>query len=243
MKKHSAYIVIYLAYICGIVSLVLFVAFCCFGSLNLVRSGLKESEILFFDFSLSMVFFLQHSIMVRKSSRRYLSRFVPEAYVSAIYAISSGIVLIAVIVLWQETSSVVITIQGAPRWAMRALFLASIAGFYWGTRALGFFDTFGVGEILNSLRGRKPKKMPLSIRGPYRFVRHPLYLFVIAMIWSSPDLTLDRTLFNVVWTAWIYIGAYLEERDLEADFGEVYAQYKKKVPMIIPWRINRSWPE
>ncbi len=240
MKKYPAYIVIFLAYLFCIVSFVLFATFCCVGSLHLVRLGLNETEILFFDFSLSLIFFLQHSIMVRKSSRRYLSRFVPEAYVSAIYAIFSGIVLFAVIVLWQETSGLVIAAQGAFRLALRAIFVASIAGFYWGTRALGFFDPFGVREILNHLRGRKPKGMPLTIRGPYRFVRHPLYFFVITMMWSSPDLTLDRLFFNVIWTAWIYIGAFLEERDLEADFGEAYLQYKRKVPMIIPWRINRS---
>jgi protein-S-isoprenylcysteine O-methyltransferase Ste14 len=240
MKKYPAYIVIFLAYLFGIVSSVLFAAFCYVGSLHLVRLGLSESEILFFDLGVSLVFFLQHSVMVRKSFRRYLSRFVPEAYVSAIYAISSGIVLCAVIILWQETSGTVSAAQGAFRLALRVIFAASIVGFYWGVKALGFFDAFGVREILNHLRGRKPKEMPLTIRGPYRFVRHPLYFFVITIIWSSPDLTLDRLLFNVVWTAWIYIGAFLEERDLEADFGEAYLQYKRKVPMIIPWRINRS---
>ena len=240
MKKYSAYIVIFLAYLFGIVSLVLFATFCSVGSLHLVRLGLNETEILFFDFSLSLVFFLQHSVMVRKSFRRYLSRFVPEAYVSAIYAIFSGIVLCAIIILWQETSGAVTAAQGVFRLALRAIFAASIVGFYWGTRALGFFDPFGVSEILNCLRGRKPKGTPLTIRGPYRFVRHPLYFFVITMIWSSPDLTLDRLFFNVIWTAWIYIGALLEEQDLEADFGEAYLQYKRKVPMIIPWRINRS---
>ena len=243
MKKNPAYVVIFLAYLFGIVSLVLFAIFCSVGSLHLVRLDLSETEILFFDFSLSLVFFLQHSVMVRKSFRRYLSRFVPEAYVSAIYAIFSGIVLCAIIILWQETSGAVTAAQGVFRLALRAIFAASIVGFYWGTRALGFFDPFGVSEILNCLRGRKPKGTPLTIRGPYRFVRHPLYFFVITMIWSSPDLTLDRLFFNVIWTAWIYIGAFLEERDLEADFGEAYLQYKKKVPMIIPWRINRSWPE
>jgi protein-S-isoprenylcysteine O-methyltransferase Ste14 len=243
MKKYPAYIAISLAYIFGGGSSVLFAVFCYVGSLHLVRLGLNETGVLFFDFFLSMAFFLQHSVMVRKPFRRYLSRFVPEAYVNAIYAISSGIVLFAVIVFWQETSSTVATAKGALRLLLRATFALSIAGFYWGTTALGFFDAFGVRAILNRLRGRKLKEMPLSIRGPYRFVRHPLYLFVLVMIWSSPDLTLDRLLFNVLWTAWIYIGAFLEELDLVADFGETYRQYKRKVPMLIPWRIYPSWPE
>ncbi|MCK7479628.1 MAG: hypothetical protein M0C28_21625 [Candidatus Moduliflexus flocculans] len=57
----------------------------------------------------------------------------------------------------------------------------------------------------------------MTITGPYRLVRHPLYLLSIVMIWSCPDLTTDRLLFNLLWTGWIVVGAYLEERDLVAD--------------------------
>ena len=243
MQKYPAYIVIFLAYVLGGSSLVMFGAFCYVGSLHLVRLGLNESGILFFDCFLSLAFFLQHSGMVRKSFRRFLSRFIPEAYVSAFYAISSGIVLFAVIIFWQESSSTVATAKDALRLLIRAIFAASIVGFYWGTKALGFFDPYGVSAILNHLRGKKPKETPLTINGPYRWVRHPLYLFVLLMIWSCPDLTFDRLLFNVLWTVWIYIGALLEERDLVADFGEAYREYKRKVPMLIPWRIYPSWPE
>lgn len=243
MQKYPAYIVIFLAYIFSGSSLVMFGAFCYAGSLHLVELGLNESGILFFDFCLSVAFFLQHSGMVRKSFRRFLSRFIPEAYVSAFYAISSGIVLFAVIIFWQESSSTVATAKGALRLLLRAIFAASLVGFYWGAKALGFFDPFGIRAILNRLRGKKPKETPLTIRGPYRFVRHPLYLFVLVMIWSSPDLTFDRLLFNVLWTVWIYIGALLEERDLVADFGEAYREYKRKVPRLVTWRLYPSWPE
>ncbi|MGD1151428.1 MAG: isoprenylcysteine carboxylmethyltransferase family protein [Syntrophales bacterium] len=243
MQKYPAYIVIFLAYVLGGSSLVMFGAFCYVGSLHLVRLGLNESGILFFDCFLSLAFFLQHSGMVRKSFRRFLSRFIPEAYVSAFYAISSGIVLFAVIIFWQESSSTVATAKDALRLLLRAIFAASLVGFYWGGKALGFFDPFGIRAIKYRLRGKKPKEMPLTISGPYRWVRHPLYLFVLLMIWSCPNLTFDRLLFNVLWTVWIYIGALLEERDLVADFGEAYREYKRKVPMLIPWRIYPSWPE
>jgi protein-S-isoprenylcysteine O-methyltransferase Ste14 len=221
----------------------MFGAFCYVGSLHLVSLGLNENGILFFDFCLSVVFFLQHSGMVRKSFRRFLSQFLPEAYVGAFYAISSGIVLFVVVIFWQGTSGTVATAEGALRLLLRAIFAASLVGFYWGTNALGFFDPYGIRAIKYHLRGKKTKEIPLTISGPYRFVRHPLYFFVLLMIWSNPYLTLDRLLFNVLWTVWIYVGAFLEERDLVADFGEAYRKYKRKVPMLIPWRIHPSWPE
>ncbi len=243
MQKFPAYTLIFLAYIFGSGSLVMFGIFCYVGSLHLVELGLNESGMLFFDFCLSVAFFLQHSGMIRKPFRGFLSRFIPEAYVSAFYAILSGIGLFAVIILWQGSSGMVAKAEGLVRLLMRAIFAASLVGFYWGTKALGFFDPYGIRAIRYHLRGKKPKEIPLTISGPYRFVRHPLYFFVLLMIWSNPYLTLDRLLFNVLWTAWIYIGAFLEERDLVANFGEAYREYKRKVPMLIPWRIHPSWPE
>jgi protein-S-isoprenylcysteine O-methyltransferase Ste14 len=77
----------------------------------------------------------------------------------------------------------------------------------------------------------------LVVQGAYRWVRHPLYLVVLLMIWSYPVLTVDRLLFNLLWTIWIVVGAVLEERDLVADFGDDYREYQRKVPMLVPTRI------
>ena len=147
MQKFPAYTVILLAYVLGGSSLVMFGAFCYVGSLHLVELGLNENGILFLDYFLSLAFFLQHSGMVRKPFRQFLSRFIPEAYVSAFYAISSGIVLFAVIIFWQESSSTVATAKDALRLLLRAIFATSLVGFYWGTKALGFFDPFGIRAI------------------------------------------------------------------------------------------------
>jgi len=67
--------------------------------------------------------------------------------------------------------------------------------------ALGSFDTFGLRPILDRLRGMDSPPLPFTVRGPYRWVRHLLYSFCLLMIWSCPDLTADRLLFNVFWTA------------------------------------------
>jgi protein-S-isoprenylcysteine O-methyltransferase Ste14 len=178
--------------------------------------------------------------MIRKSFHRWLARFVPEEYGGAIYAIVSGIVLFLVILLWQRSTQTVITISGFFRWSLRAVSFLSLLGFYWGVKALRFFDPFGLRPIFNRLRGRNPASMPITVAGPYRWVRHPLYLFMILMIWSCPDLTRDRLLFNLLWTVWVVIGSYFEETDLIAEFGDAYRDYQKRVPMLVPLL---KWPK
>jgi len=64
-----------------------------------------------------------------------------------------------------------------------------------------------------------------------------LYFVVLLMIWSYPVLTVDRLLFNMLWTVWIVIGAVLEERDLTADFGNDYREYQRDAPMLLPTKI------
>jgi protein-S-isoprenylcysteine O-methyltransferase Ste14 len=74
------------------------------------------------------------------------------------------------------------------------------------------------------------------VRGAYRWVRHPFYACILVLVWSCPELTADRLVFNLLWTAWIVLGAALEERDLAADFGDAYRRYRRRVPMLVPWR-------
>jgi len=35
-------------------------------------------------------------------------------------------------------------------------------------------------------------------------------------------------------TIYVLVGAYFEERKLLRDFGEAYAEYKRKTPMLVP---------
>jgi len=240
MDKYAAYTMIGLARILGGVSLLVFMIFLFVGSLNLLDMHLEENRLLLFDAGLSLLFFIQHSAMLRKPFRRWLAGFVPEEYAGAIYAIASGTVLLFVILLWQRSSQTIITPSGFFRWSLRAIFFLCLLAFYWGVRALRLFDPLGLRPIFNRLRGGHPKPIPITVAGPYRWVRHPLYFFMILMIWSCPDLTTDRLLFNLLWTVWIVIGACLEEIDLIAEFGDAYREYQRRVPMLVPLL---KWPK
>ncbi len=221
-------------------SLLLFGVFLVIGPIAIVRFGATEHQALLWDGLLSILFFIQHSGMIRTSFRTWLSPIVPRHYQPSTYAIASGIALTAVVLLWQPSQTVLYQAEGLLRLLARAITVFAIVGFSWGVRALGNFDTFGIRPIRAYLRGRQLRASNIVVRGPYLWVRHPLYFFVLVLIWSAPDVSSDRLLFNVLWTLWVVLGTYLEEKDLVADFGEKYRHYQKTVPMLFPWRFPRG---
>ena len=235
-----AYLTVALAILLGGGSLLLLAIFLVLGSFTLLDFGLSIQAAILLDSMLCLVFFMQHSGMVRRSFQRRFDAVASRYYRSAIYAITSGFVLLALLLLWQRTEPVVISIQGPWRWCLHGALLASLVGFLWGVRSLGAFDALGLQPVLDHVENRQSHTMPLAVRGAYRWVRHPLYTSALLLIWSQPDLTYDRILFNVTWTLWIIVGTVLEERDLLANNGEAYVAYKQKVPMLIPWRIPRN---
>ena len=244
MNRFAAYFIIILSTVLGGGSLLLFGAFLIIRPFNIIRFNASEAQVLIWDGFLSLLFFIQHSGMIRASFRNRLSSVIPRYYFSAIYSIVSGIVLIVVVLLWQTSRTVLFQIQGPLQLLPRAICLLGIAGFIWGVRALGTFDPFGRISIVAHIRRKQLRSTNLVVRGPYFWVRHPLYFFMLVIIWSVPGVNSDRLLFNVVWPFWIVIGSYLEEKDLVAEFGEKYRFYQKTVPMLLPWKgpICRSLP-
>lgn len=241
-NNHRPKAIAYSALILGAGSLSLFAAFLYSGSFSFFTFGMSEPIILLFDAGLCMIFFIQHSAMLRQWFRKHTLNFIPAPYFGAVYAIASGITLLILLIFWQKSVSAVIAANGVNRWFFRIIFLVSIVGFIWSTRSLGAFDPFGVKNIFYHINNRQPKTLPLTIRGPYKVVRHPLYFFSLMMIWSCPDLSADRLVFNMLWTGWIIIGTLLEERDLVRDFGKTYQEYQKNIPMLIPYKIFKKRP-
>lgn len=85
------------------------------------------------------------------------------------------------------------------------------------------------------------KERELATGGPYRFIRHPLYLGSLMM--GSGLLTAARAwlLFPLYLALFIWIyGRTIraEERVLSARFGEAYVEYRRQVPGFLP-RVGR----
>ena len=219
-----------------------FMIFLFVGSFKLVDLALGEIWALLLNTFLCLLFFIQHSLMARKSFYKRSAGRLPARYWGAIYGIISGVFVLVLVLFWQESTIRLIAPQGIMRLLLRALFFLAIANVIWAL-STGFFVLYRVQSPIEELRGTEPQKPDLITRGPYRWVRHPLYLSALLLLWSYPDLTLDRLLLNLLFTVWVIIGTLLEERKLLATYNDTYRSYQRRVPMLIPWRVRRGRPE
>lgn len=206
-------------------------------SIRWLDMGWPDSLALPWDALLSLAFFVQHSGMVRRPVRARLAAVVPPRYQGALYSIASGLVLALLVVFWQRSDTELFRLEGIPRWIAQSLSLLAVVAFVLAARSLRrSFDPLGLRPIRAHLHRQADGAPDFVIRGPYLWLRHPLYSCVLVLLWTNPEVTADQLLLSVVWSAWIWVATMLEERDLVAEFGESYRAYQRQVPMLIPWR-------
>jgi protein-S-isoprenylcysteine O-methyltransferase Ste14 len=198
-------------------------------------SGASPAVALLVDAALLALFAVQHSVMARPAFKRWWTRFVPSTYV-----LSASLVLIALYAFWQPFAAPVWTLTGAAAAVVMAVFWLGWALVLVSTFLINHFELFGLAQVYERLRGARPA--PATFKTPlfYNWVRHPIYLGFLLAFWATPTMTVGHLLFAAATTGYILLGIFLEERDLVAQFGEQYRNYRRRVSMLIPWPRRRQ---
>ncbi len=188
------------------------------------------------------LFALQHSGMARRGFKRWLTRFVPEAAERSTYVLLSSVALLLLFWQWQPLGGIVWQVQGeAARAAVFAVYALGWIVVLATTFLINHFDLFGLRQVWLAFRGIPYTPLKFATPGPYRLVRHPLYIGWFTVFWAAPTMTAAHLLFAVGTTAYILAAIRWEERDLIAAHPE-YASYRRQVPMLLPRLQAKSDP-
>jgi protein-S-isoprenylcysteine O-methyltransferase Ste14 len=192
------------------------------------------------DALLLSVFAVQHSVMARPAFKRVWARVVPQSVERSTYVLLASLALVLIYwqwrplpgAAWNVTSSLGVLALAILFWAGWGVVLVS-------TFLLNHFELFGLRQVWARMRGAAVPSAQFRTPLFYRYVRHPIYFGFILAFWAAPAMSLGHLLFAAATTAYIFIGIYLEERDLVAYFGQTYIAYRKRVSMILPMPPSR----
>jgi protein-S-isoprenylcysteine O-methyltransferase Ste14 len=182
------------------------------------------------DLGLLAALAVQHSGMARAGFKRLWMRVVPSDMERSTYVGMSGVVLLALSLLWQP-------LGGEEVWQLPMVFAAvALLGGLGLTLVAGGFDHLGILGIRPVWAMEQVVGDQLRIIGPYRWVRHPLMSCAIILLWGWPVMSPTLALLSGGLTLYIFLSLPLEEATLIGRFGDAYRTYRRRVPAYVPWR-------
>lgn len=196
------------------------------------------------NLGLLSLFAVQHSGMARPTFKRWWTKTVPVHLERSTYVLFSNVAMILLFDFWQPMGGPIWHVEGPLRTVLFAGGAFGWALLLYSTFALDHFDLFGMRQVWTYFRGRAYK--PLELRNPwiYRVVRHPLYVGWLIAFWVTPTMTVAHLVFAVITTLYILVAIQFEERNLIDEHGDSYRDYRRRVPMLIPFtkRPRRAHP-
>lgn len=196
---------------------------------------------LLIDAALLGAFAVQHSGMARQGFKREWTKFVAPKLERSTYVLMASLALLIVVEFWQPLpgtiwivqSPLAITVLNVTFWLGWALLFTC-------TLLIDHFDLFGLKQAWKYLRNEHYEPPKFRVPGPYRLVRHPLYLGFLIAFWCAPHMTSGRLFFAVMCTGYILVAIQFEERDLISFHGELYRMYRRRVSMLLPLPRTKS---
>ena len=193
------------------------------------------------DASLLLLFALQHSIMARPAFKRWWTRFVPEHLERSTFVLLASLCLMLLMWQWQPIGGIVwSTDNEVIKDILLVTYLLGWAIVFLSTFLINHFDLFGLRQVWLYFNNKPYSQLPFRLPLLYKMVRHPLYMGFLVAFWSTPVMTLTHVIFAILTTGYIFTAIQLEEKDLLTSFGEKYHNYKKWVPMIIPFSKRKT---
>ncbi len=117
-----------------------------------------------------------------------------------------------------------------------ALLAYALVMFWFGTRNYDMRYFLGISQWQQYRKGKAVRPLPFACSGILRYVRHPWYSGTMALLWGAGPITDVSLIAKIILSLYLVAGTLLEEHKLRRELGDIYIQYCRQVPMLIPWK-------
>lgn len=172
------------------------------------------------------------SVTVKRWARRLLGKGVDRWYRLG-FVIVAVVSLLPLVALWLILPDrQLYSVPALWRWLMVLGQLAALVALGVAVLQAGVMHFLGLAQ----LAADDPEATGvLQVHGFYQVTRHPLYLFSMILIWLTPVMTVKLVALYGAMSLYFVIGSYHEEQLLIDEYGQAYADYRKRVPRFLPW--------
>jgi protein-S-isoprenylcysteine O-methyltransferase Ste14 len=190
-----------------------------------ITAGEVTTGAIAIDLTLFSAFALHHSVFARTPVRAFVRRFAPEPLERSVYVWIASLMLIGVCYSWRPIPGVAWRVPSPWSWLLVVMLMGAI---WWTLRSAVVIDAFELAGI------RQSKASEFKTDGPYGWVRHPIYLGWIVMVFAAGTMTMTRLVFAVVSSVYLVIAIPFEERTILRS-ASAYGEYARRVPWkLIP---------
>lgn len=187
---------------------------------------------------------LLHSLLASLPAKRWLCSRYPSLmpyYRLGFNAIAMILLLPPLYFTWLWREPFLWQWSGPLFWLANGMALLAVIGFFWTLRYYSGAEFLGLNQVRRGETAVTDQEH-FHLSPLHRYVRHPWYGLGLVIIWTR-DMDVMFLTTACVLTIYLFIGSRLEERKLVHYHGEVYREYRKKVPGLfpLPWRhLSRS---
>jgi hypothetical protein len=182
------------------------------------------------DLLLAVGFAIPHSILLAPPIQKRLKRYLPAGLLGCLHCAVTCLTLAVMFRYWGRSGSALWEVHGLAEQLILVGFYGSWVALFYSLYLTGLGYQTGLTQWWYWMRQQTPPRREFVVRGAYAWMRHPVYMSFLGLIWFTPVMTWDHVILTVVWTLYIYAGSYFKDKRLIKFIGQPYLDYAARVP-------------